>query len=77
MEFFTAQIRNPHTHAAYAAGVTRFFTRCDASGLALAQLSPIAVATYIDEMHGRDRGRERRAPCGARCRGRAGSARAE
>ena len=55
VEFFTAQIRNPHTRAAYAAAVTRFFTWCDAHGLALAQISPIAVATYIDEMHGRYR----------------------
>ena len=50
VEFFTAQIRNPHTRAAYATAVTRFFTWCDARGLALAQISPIAVATYIDEM---------------------------
>ena len=50
VEFFTAQIRNPHTRAAYAAAVTRFFTWCDARGLALTQLSPIAVATYIEEM---------------------------
>ena len=55
VEFFTAQIRNPHTRAAYAVAVTRFFTWCDARGLALAQISPIAVATYIDEMHGRYR----------------------
>ena len=55
VEFFTAQIRNPHTRAAYAAAVTRFFTWCDAHGLALAQISPIAVATYIDEMHSRYR----------------------
>ena len=32
VEFFTAQIRNPHTRAAYAAAVTRFFTWCDAHG---------------------------------------------
>ena len=43
VEFFTAQIRNPHTRAAYAAAVTRFFTWCDARGLALTQISPIAV----------------------------------
>ena len=55
VEFVTAQVRNPHTRAAYAAAVTRFFTWCDARGLALAQISPIAVATYIDEMHGRYR----------------------
>ena len=50
VEFLTAQIRNPHTRAAYAAAVTRFFTWCDARGLALTQLSPIAVATHIEEM---------------------------
>ena len=55
MEFFTAQIRNPHTRAAYGTAVTRFFTWCDARGIALAQISPIAVATYIDEMRGRYR----------------------
>ena len=36
VECVTAQIRNPHTRAAYAEGVTRFFTWCDARGLALA-----------------------------------------
>ena len=55
MEFFTAQIRNPHTRAAYAAAVTRFFTWCDAGGLALTQISPIAVATYIEDIQGRYR----------------------
>ena len=33
VEFFTAQIRNPHTRAAYGTAVTRFFTWCDAHGL--------------------------------------------
>ena len=37
VEFFTAQIRNPHTRAAYGTAVTRFFTWCDARGLALAR----------------------------------------
>ena len=55
VEFFTAQIRNPHTRAAYGAAVTRFFTWCDAHGLELAQLSPVALFAYIDEMHGRYR----------------------
>ena len=50
VEFFTAQIRNPHTRAAYGTAVTRFFAWCDAHGLELAQISPIAVATYIEEM---------------------------
>ena len=50
VEFFTAQIRNPQTRAAYGAAVRRFFAWCDARGLDLDQISPIAVATYIDEM---------------------------
>ena len=55
LEFFTAQIRNPHTRAAYAVAVTRFFTWCDARGLARTQMSPIAVAPYLDDIHGRYR----------------------
>ena len=55
MEFVTGQIRNPHTRAAYAAAVTRFFTWCDAGGLALTQMSPITVATYIEDIQGRYR----------------------
>ena len=50
MAFVTAQIRNPHTRAAYGTVVTRFFAWCDARGLELAEISPIAVATYIEEM---------------------------
>ncbi len=48
VEFVTVQIRNPHTRAAYGTAVTRFFIWCDAHGLALAQISPIAVATYTE-----------------------------
>ena len=50
VEFFTAQIRNPNTRAAYAKAVTQFFAWCDAHGLDLTQISPIAVATYIEAM---------------------------
>ena len=32
--------------------MTRFFTWCDARGRARTQISPIAVATYIDDMQG-------------------------
>ena len=45
--FSPPRFRNPHTRAAYAAAVTRFFTWCDAHGLELEQISPIAVAIYI------------------------------
>ena len=59
VEFFTAQIRNPHTRAAYGTAVTRFFTWCDAAGSRSPRFprSPwpptIAVATYIEEMQQR------------------------
>ena len=41
-----------HIRAAYGAAVTRFFAWCDTRGLDLAQISPVAVATYIEEMQG-------------------------
>ena len=52
VEFFTAQIRNAHTRAAYAKAVTRFLTWCDEQGLELYQISPVAVAIYVDELQG-------------------------
>ena len=50
VEFFTAQIRNANTRAAYGTAVMRFFAWCDARGLDLAHISPIAVATYLDAL---------------------------
>lgn len=52
VEFFTAQIRNAHTRAAYARAVTRFLTWCDERGLELYQISPVAVALYVEELQG-------------------------
>ena len=49
LEFFTAQIRNPNTRAAYAKAVSQFFTWCEHHGLELGQISPFAVASYIEE----------------------------
>ena len=50
VEFFTSQIRNVNTREAYAKAVTQFFNWCDERGLELYQISPVAVAIYIDEM---------------------------
>ena len=50
VEFFTAQIRNANTRAAYGTAVMRFFAWCDEHGLELTQISPIAVATYIEAL---------------------------
>ena len=52
IEFFTAQLQNANTRAAYGAAVTRFFTWCDEQGLEINQISPVAVATYIETMQG-------------------------
>lgn len=50
MEFFTANIRNPHTRAAYARAVAQFACWCDVHGLTLGQLTPVWVAAYIEEL---------------------------
>ena len=52
VEFFTAQIRNANTRAAYAKAVTQFFTWCDERGLELDQISPVAVGAYVEELQG-------------------------
>jgi integrase/recombinase XerD len=50
IEFFTANIRNRNTRAAYAFAVARFARWCDARGMALAHLTPVVVAAYIEEL---------------------------
>jgi site-specific recombinase XerD len=50
VEFFTANIRNPHTRRAYARACKRFFAWCDDRGLLPAAIRPHDVATYIEEL---------------------------
>jgi len=50
IEFFTANIRNRNTRAAYAFATARFARWCEARGFALAQLTPVIVAAYIEEL---------------------------
>src|SRR5579863_8400729 len=47
-EFFTANIRNKNTRTAYAHAVTEFFDWCESRGLQLDQLTPVAIAGYIE-----------------------------
>jgi hypothetical protein len=47
IEFFTANIRNRNTRAAYARAVARFARWCDTHHVTLAQLTPVIVAAYI------------------------------
>lgn len=50
LEFFTAEIRNPNTRAAYARAVARFDGWCQEHGLQLEQLTPFHVAAYVEEL---------------------------
>ncbi len=58
LEFFTVNIRNPNTRAAYGRAAGSFLRWCEARGLAeLRQVQPVHVAAYIEEL-----GRELAAP---------------
>jgi site-specific recombinase XerD len=57
LEFFTAQIRNPNTRAAYARACDRFLAWCEVMGLPLPQIGPVHVAAYVEQL-----GREHSAP---------------
>ena len=51
LEFFTANIRNPHTRRAYARAATEFFEWLAAKGVTqLGDIASIHVATYIEEL---------------------------
>src|SRR4051794_12028818 len=50
VEFFTANIRNPHTRRAYARACNRFFAWCEDRGLLPAAIRPHDVATYIEQL---------------------------
>ena len=58
LEFFTAQIRNPHTRRSYMRGVGDFMAWLEAHGVAsIADTASLHVAAYIEEL-----GREQSAP---------------
>lgn len=49
LEFFTAQIRNPHTRRAYARAAAEFFAWLESVGVSsLPQVQPIHVAAWIE-----------------------------
>lgn len=50
IEFFTAQIRNRGTRVIYARAVGRFFDWCESARIDLVQVTPIAVATYVEQL---------------------------
>lgn len=52
LEFFTANIRNRNTRAAYAQAVAQFLRWCEGRRLSLATIEPMAVAAYIESHPG-------------------------
>ena len=57
VEFFTANIRNANTREAYARAVGQFFSFCERNGVSLAEIEPMIVAAYIEQLS-----KERTAP---------------
>ena len=49
-EFFTANIRNRNTRAAYARAVGAFCRWCEERGLKFLQLNPVVIAGYIEQL---------------------------
>src|ERR1700761_3324087 len=48
-EFFTANIRNPHTRRAYARSIGEFLAWCEQHGVpSIAAVQPIHVASYVE-----------------------------
>lgn len=53
VEFFTANIRNRNTRAAYAQAVTQFFRWCEARGIReLERVKPVLIGAYIEQHPG-------------------------
>jgi site-specific recombinase XerD len=51
VEFFTVNIRNPITRAAYSRAAGTFLRRCELQGLAsLADVRPVHVAAYVEHL---------------------------
>src|SRR3954470_24098863 len=53
VEFFTANIPNDNTRAAYAQAVAQFLRSSEERRLTLQAIEPIAIAAYIHELKGR------------------------
>src|SRR5438445_13198233 len=50
VEFFTAEIRNPHTRRAYARAVRDFCRWCEGQHFQLERLNPVIVACYVEHI---------------------------
>lgn len=50
LEFFTANIRNKNTRAAYMRALMPFLAWCEEHGRGLATLDPVTIAAYIEQL---------------------------
>ncbi len=50
VEFFVATIRNPNTRMSYARAVWRFANWCETKKLDLAQVTPIVIGLYVEQL---------------------------
>ena len=50
VEFFTANIRNANTRAAYATAVGLFMAWCEEHRLSIHDLEPVAVSAYVEQL---------------------------
>jgi site-specific recombinase XerD len=50
VEFFTANIRNPHTRRAYARACSQFFAWCEERGLTLTIIRPFDVSAWVEQL---------------------------
>jgi site-specific recombinase XerD len=50
IEFFAANIRNPHTRIAYAHAVQRFSDWCQPKRVGLNELKPVHIGAYVEEL---------------------------
>src|ERR1700680_1837704 len=50
VEFFTANIRNPHTRRAYARACGRFFGWCENRGLTITVIRSFDMAAWVEEL---------------------------
>src|ERR1700730_9313425 len=51
LEFFTVNIRNPNTRAAYSRAAVEFLRWCEGAGIgALDQVQPVHVAAYVEQL---------------------------
>ena len=54
LEFFTGNIRNKNTRAAYARAAGAFLRWCEGQGIGeLGRVQPVHVAAYIEQLQGR------------------------